>query len=363
MAAPDPLSGTIEEFTATDWKECVANFRPSGPNSFSPESGEAALTGVVPAHKVRGAMRFLLGYNNTETVADKVYIQRTNPVYHPRYERMVCTSAAEEEFKPQSKTASLSTPHTLKTPAVAAVSAAKSLGFRTGYTHAHITARFQPIPWELAEDSIDREHEYQRNTWIDIEPRIEVLSLDGFKLIFAEGESNTPPVSNPKGKEYPAPFGQILVKPDVTMYWKSVPKRFLMPLGLPRNVLAALGKVNDDSFNGFAKGTLLLMGAKLTRTPWALALGTEDPWNYQVMLAFSYFKPPKGKSADTQIDTNHGHNNMPWRGLAVEGALTAGDTNAGKWFLATRTGGSGVASVDPRLIEEASFPTIFRQTT
>lgn len=372
MAAPDPYSGTPEEFNATHWKECVANFRPSGTNSFSQTGGEAALTGYVPAARVRGALRFLIGYNNTETVASfgtapytsTKLIQRTNPVCHPRYPNLVCTSAAEEEFKPADYIQGGQT--RLKVAANTGVLAGTSIGNRAQYKWAKITARFQPIPYDLASDEgINREVEWQRNTWVDLEPRIEFLSLDGFQLIVAEGESNTAPLTNPKGTAFPAPFGQILVKPDIVVRWYLVPSRFVFGLGnFPDKIIAGMGKVNSASFMAFPAGTLLLLGAKMTRYPWPLQDGTEGSHVYNIEFMMSYFNPTKGKSADVQITTNLGHNNTPWRGNTLDAdgnvVITAGDTNAGKWFLATRTGGSGVASVDPRLIEEFDFNLLFR---
>lgn len=373
MAAPDPYAGTVEEFTAAHWKEVVANFRPSGANSFSQTSGEAVLVGLVPAARVRGALRFLIGYNNVETVAtfgtapdtSTQLIQRTNPVYHPRYTNLVCTSAAEEEFKPTGAyVGGGAAARSLKAPSNSTVLSATDLLFRTNYEWAKITARFQPIPYDLAADEgIDRQAaEWQRNVWVDLEPRTEFLSLDGFRLIFSEGEGNTAPLTNPKGTEFPAPFGQILVKPDIVVRWYLVPGGFVMGTNssFPTKIVAGLGKVNASSFLAYPAGTLLFLGAKMTRHPWTLRAGTEGGFLYSIEFMMSYFDPPKGKTGDAQIVTNRGHNNMPWRGTAEEGALVAGDTNAGKWFLATRTGGSGTIAVDPRLIEEYDFNLLFR---
>ncbi|TXH99558.1 MAG: hypothetical protein E6Q76_19610 [Rhizobium sp.] len=370
MAAPDPYAGTSEEFTALHWLECVQSFRPSGANSFSQTSGEAVLTGYVPAARVRGALRFLVGYNNVETVAtfgtppytSTRLIQRTNPVYHPRYTRLICTNAAEEEFKPGDYMPGFGT--RLKAGSNPRRIAATDLGARALYKWAKITARFQPPPYELAGDEgIDRQAaEWQRNVTIDVEPRIEFLSLDGFKLIIAEGETNTAPLTNPKGKEFPAPFGQILVKPDVVVRWFLVPSSFVMGASgsLPDKILACCGKVNSTSFLSCPAGTLLMLGAKMQRFPWPLADGTEPAFVYNIDFMLNYFNPSKGKTGDAQITTNLGHNNAPWRGNAVEGGIVAGDTNAGKWFLATRTGGNGASSVDPRLIEDIDLNLLFR---
>ncbi len=388
MAAPDPYVATEEEFTIADWKEAVANFRPGSGNSFSRESGEASLTGYIPAVKLRGALRFFLGYDNVSGTPK--YINRTNPVYHPFYTNLVCTNAGEEEFKPSDYRAGVG--RILKVAAKSALDYSGSPIFvapkcthRTAYTKARVTLRFQPVQWGFAEDgSIDRDHEYQRNTYPEFEPRTELLSLDGYQLIFAEGESCPGPLTNPKGAAVPAPFGQILVKPDIVFHWKHVPESFVMLNGLPTKILEAMGKVNATAWRGYAAGTLLLVGAKMVRTPWSLAAGTEDLFNYQIALFMSHFNPTKGKTGNTAapITDNLGHNNLPWQGLAhgaavregaiaagLLGAITnAGDTNAGKWFLATRTGGNGALALDgsgkditsdPRLIEAAEFKRIF----
>lgn len=367
MPAPDPLAGTPEEFTIADWKECVGNFRASGPNSFSAESGEASLTGYVPAAKVRGALRFFLGYSTVPQAGPRL-IQRTNPVYHPRYTNLVCTGAAEEEFAPDAGGLKKQANNSLDYGGSPLLAAPK-VTHRSGYKRARVTLRFQPVPYQLASDAdIDdlpgsrADNEHERNTWIEVDPKVETISLDGFTLRYAEGQANTPPLTNPFGKDFPAPFGQLLAKPDLVFNWKSVPKRFLESAGgpsdLPVNIVNCLGKVNDAAFRGYAAGTLLLLGAKMAKVPWPLAMGSETSWNYNVTFMFSFFDPPKGKTGDVQIVTNRGHNNLPYRG-----ELAAGDTNAGRWFLATRTGGAGVAAVDPRLLEESSFLTMFRQPT
>ncbi|AMV24601.1 hypothetical protein VT84_09410 [Gemmata sp. SH-PL17] len=359
MPAPDPLAAGPEAFDASHWKEAVRNFRPSGANSFSSTGAEAVLEGIISGDRVRGALRFFLGYNAVQYLAGTYLIQRTNPAYHPRYTRLICTSVAEEEFKPGTKT--LSSQTRLKVPANGFALAATNVGNRAAYQYAKITARFTPLVHNLfQDDQIDRlAQEWKRNVWVDVEPRIEFLSLDGFTLKFAEGESNAPPVSNPKGTDYPAPFGQILVKPDIVLHWGAVPSDFVLKTDtdLPKNILDGMGKVNRDEFRGYPAGTLLLLGAKLNRVPWALAMGTESAYVYNIELLMNYFNPTKGKASGFNITTNLGHNNMPWRGPSP---VVAGDTNSGKWFLATRTGGSGAASVDPRLVEDYDYIKLFQ---
>ncbi len=394
MSAPDPYAGTEEEFTIADWKEVVANFRPGSGNSFSRRSGEASLTGLIPSVKLRGALRFFLGYDNVSGTPK--YINRTNPVYHPLYTNLICTNAGEEEFSPGDYRAGVG--RVLKVAAKSALSYSGSPIFvaprcthRTAYKKARVTLRFQPVEWGFAEDGgsggggeFDRDHEYQRNTYPEFEPRTEVLSLDGYQLIFAEGENCPGLLTSPKGAAVPAPFGQLLVKPDLVFHWRNVPENFLMQNGLPTKILEAVGKVNATAWRGYPAGTLLLVGAKLIRTPWGLAAGTESLFNYDVALLMSYFNPTKGKTGNpaVPITDNLGHNNLPWQGLAqgaairdgaiaagLLGAITkAGDTNAGKWFLATRTGGNAALTLDGsgkditsdlRLIEAAEFKRIF----
>src|SRR4051812_41653130 len=100
MAAPNPYAGiTAQTFDpATDWKEDAANYSPNGPAMFGPNGGEVALVGKVEALRAVACLRCFLGYSNITPyiggtpAGPPFFLQRTPPVWHPDYPRLVCTS-------------------------------------------------------------------------------------------------------------------------------------------------------------------------------------------------------------------------------------------------------------------------------
>lgn len=369
MAAPDPLRGTPEEFTHQHWREAVASFRPSGANLVSRQKAEAALVGYIDAVKIRGCLRYCLGYNaikhNTGSAGTTMH--RTNPVYHPLYPELYCTGTAEEEFSPTRGNVGVATPKVLGSIPAPALRDATTVGLGGGstflqpvrgkYRAAKVTLRFEPLLGRLLNDEhhLVADHaEYQRNTWIDQEPRVDVVSLSGFQLRYTEGTGLPAGYSSPFTKTYPAEIGQIIVKSDVRVTWRDVPEEYLFGQDdaaslasggakIPTRILYRLGTVNDDTFMGYARGTLALMGARLARTPWPLWVNLKEPqdafeskWEYTVEFLMTHFDPNKGFTGNpaAKITTNRGWNNSIWRG-DLSGAA---DGNAGMWFLATYDG-------------------------
>lgn len=118
-------------------------------------------------------------------------------------------------------------------------------------------------------------------------------------------------------------------------------------------MLARLGTVNDAEFFGYARGTLMFSGVKLTRHPWALHVAplvptdaAESRHHYDCELLFSWFDPDRGFDGNpatalaTSAPARAGWNCLPWRGaLARPFPFVFGsDGNAGKWFFATYDG-------------------------
>lgn len=358
MAAPDPLAGTPGEFTLSDWKEAFRSSSPHGPAMFSKKNGEAGRVGYVPEAKSVGAMRFSLGY--AAVSAGPVFtLQRTPPVFHPKYPRLICTSASDEEFAPDP------TGRSVKKAAEGAVNAARTLGNRGRYKKSRVTLRFSPVKYPiLADDAIPNRQEWRRWCWIDQEPRTEVLSLSGFQMRYIEGTGLAAPSSSPLLQPYPAEAGAVIIKSDLRVVWEDVPEDYVMAVGtvFPFNILSGLGKVNSANWQNFFKGTLLLNGVKFTRDPWALALGTESAFSYTIEFLMSFFDPPKGFTGNppvslTRVDPvtgeptdPRGHNCFPWRGN-----FTAGDINAGRWFAASFTGDPG----DKRMYDSFNFDKLF----
>lgn len=425
MSAPNPYGGTDEDFDpTTHWGsfpgptpgrtytgESVASHDPSGEGFYSQEAGEESITGVIDSKRLRGFLRYCLGYNNM-TTASSYMLQRTNPICHPRFTNLVCTGVAHRPFRPIRQTAvSGSTNQKLKLPrnddftGVVAVTEAgpgstpHTFPYFAGYDKEQVTLRFSPAPYRFAVDDASLK-EYQRNTIIDTEPRTEVLTLSGFQMIYAEGNGNTAPITNPYPKVAPGELGQVLIKPDVKISWFRVPEKFISQNSInapgqlyPSKILRALGKVNKTDWISYKKGTLLFSGVHFMRKPWSLAAGgggvTEYPanaresiFNYDVEFLFTHFDPPKGYhnnalivdgtvlgTGTTGADTR-GHNCLPYRGEPTGALIASDDKNAGKWFIATYSGqanyiGNPVDAANPgskTLYEYSNFDNIFDST-
>ncbi len=359
MSAPDPYAASPEVFNVSHWKEAVKSFRPSENNFFSRDNAEGSLVGYVEASRIRAALRNMIGYDNTAFPAGpgSGIIQRTNPITHPVYTNLYCTSAAESQFRPPYRNA-------LQGPVVAQLKIPQkgtgpgggpSLGNYAGYQMAQMVLRFQPLPYPVLEDTaIAFGQEYLRNTWIETEtPNVDFLSLDGFQQTFFEGSGCPAPTSNPcipgstpPANQVPSEFGIPIAKSDVVVHWKNVPNAFLMTTGttIPSGIVGFLGGLNGDMFFGYPQGTMLFTGVRLKRNMWGLAAGTQDLIFWDVDFHFRYFDPPKGvtgpalveiKNPDPTKDFTRGWICHPWRG-----STATGDLNAGLWFGASFDGTS-----------------------
>lgn len=363
---PDPITGLLMEFKETDFKEVLKMMRPSGENIFSKKRGESSASYFVPSRCLEAAMRYFIGYDAVTNSAPFV-LQRKNPIRHPRYSQLWANGVAEVEFKPDSKTAAR-----LKRAASFALRTdkPKRLPYRTGYDWAQLLVRFGPVDYDVREDfdpdfpdlSAARK-EYLRNLALDTEPRVETVETK-LPFTFIEGTLCPAPYTNPKGLQVIAERAQLILRPDLLLAWRDVPEKWIMKTAtlVPSLILDALGKLNDDEFLGYPKGTLLLMGAKLTKSPWTLlpeGVGfppiLESRFYYDVELLVNWFDPTKGftGASPVQITTNRGHNNFMWPGSQVVGGTT--DPNGGRWFVATLNGNTDGKA----LYEYTSYPKIF----
>lgn len=376
MAAPDPYAGIpTQVFTASNWKEDARNYSPNGSAMFGPQGGEAGIVGTVDWLRTTACMRFFLGYSNITPIypaGGPYYLQRTPPVYHPQFPRLVCSSVAAEAYHLEPvgnggvysiKTTETTLPANNGWPSGYDTVYGTPLNYQTSYDKSRVTARFAPVPYLMLGDSVTHAYgpggqEWTRWTWINQSPKAEILSLTGFQQIFYEGSGfATPPAptSNPSGNAFPSDIGQVLVKSDIEIIWEDVPEGWIfgrdsgdMPNSFPRNILLGLGTVNETNFLNYLAGTLLLNGVVLQRKPWPLACGGESFTNYTVRFQCSFFDPTKGYSLIAGVPTQlnrvngageptdpRGHNCFPWRGSFV-----SGDLNAGLWFGASFSGSS-----------------------
>jgi len=345
MAAPDPLAGTPEEFRPQDWREAVGSFHPAGGDHFTGDGGgDAALVGVIADDRVRGFHRYALGYAVSVSEGNQPFaLRRTHPLRHPRWRELAATATGAVAYAPKGRGLRR---------AVSAMGQTALPAFAS-YKLAKATIQFGPVAYSYADDQdlppytipddtgqysgVTIPAEWLRYTVYDLAPKVDYLEIENCRLIFSEGD-----VQKPKGRFFQSPTVQILAKPDLTVTTYRLPGDFLFRgnSGQPDNVLRGLGKVSKRDWSGYAAGTLLFLGAKMTRKRWALREGAESPWLWEVSYMFSVFDPPKGIYNGTIIPTNRGHNNMPWQGDRdpTTGLPVVGDVNTGRWFFATRTG-------------------------
>lgn len=373
MPPPNPLAGGPEDFTDADWYELAANWHPGGGDHFTGDGdGEAVLVAKVSNAKLPGCLRYCLGYSAVDNQSP-YSLSRKLPVKHPRWQELICTAAHGHPFKPKGDVVN---PVMGRRAVKKYVAAAPNVGTFSGYSNyelSRVTLRFEAKPWEAKQDGetllyqqspggqYSFRSEWKRFTEIEVAPTVEQLSLDGFVLIYAEGTGTAHPVTSPQGRAFPAPFAQLLVKADIVVRTHRLPEDFLFTENSfrPRNVLYSLGKVNKYAWNSMPAGTLLHTATKLTRRRWGLRLSGESQYLWTAEHYFNYFNPTKGVTGGsaTQITTNLGHNNMPYRGAVDEnGAILTGDTNAGKWFYATRSGNAS----DAPLLESFDIAQLWR---
>lgn len=391
MAAVNPFAGDASRRfdPLLHWKEDAKNYSPNGAAMFGPNGGEAGLVGNVDCARSIAAFRFFLGYSNITPVypaGGTYYLNRTPPVYHPKFPRLVCVSVAGEDFGLYPLGIG-NGPKSIKNietvlPALPAgaptsynVVDGTSISFMTSYRKTKVTARFAPVPYRMLNDSQinigNGGDEWKRWVYVNTNPKAELLSLSGFKQRYFEGTGTAAPVSSPSGNDYPSDVGTVLVKCDVEIIWKSVPEEWIFSrdtvntvdvVPFPRNILLGLGSVNSTNFMNYLAGTLRLDSARLDRSPWPLCAGTESRFNYDVTFGCSFFDPEKGYTgAGPPVKLNRvdgsgeptdprGHNCMPWRGN-----FTASDINAGLWFGASYTGGA----TDQGLFRKTEFRKLF----
>src|SRR6185503_9807040 len=291
MPATNPFTGDPDrDFTDSDWKQAVADVDPGGGDNFSSDGGgESTLAGVkVPFNKLQAFHRYWLGYQ--QCVADGVggvVLKRTLPKTHPLWPELTADYVHTVAYKPDANVSQESALLGLKRKVTPALST--TVPYFAGYKSARATIGFKDLPYELLDDSgVSGVNQWQRDgdtkygtpsysfpaewlrfTGIDPAPRIEILSLDGFTLCYADGKGNSSPTTNPAGpntqgqpNSTPAPVGQLLVKADLALTTSKLPQGFLFKSGevLPRNILAALGKVNRYTLFNKVPGTLLFCG-------------------------------------------------------------------------------------------------------
>lgn len=347
MPAPFPITTDIDgdSFTRDDWKERIAAFSPAGPDVFSLDQSEAVLEGDIPWEKRYSFVLTALGYSTTVGYQ----LTRFLPIAHPWYPYLYAHSVSVLGYKVDATDAT-----TLKQDAI---DPATTFDF-TGYVKARVTIRFKQQPWEfLDDDEIDAFAEYERYCYdVDREGSLEVISQTGRTMKFAEGAPKT------NNAQFPTEIGCFAYKDVINYRWMFVPKEYVCGTANPDNLAflkidPCVGKLNDATFLGYPKGTLLLHPPKVERFLWPLRTSSEtaSAFGYHIIFPFQHFDPPDGVTPQVYF----GHNNLPWGG-AINSTSRVPDTTVGigKFYYATNDGTTGGTGNIP-LLEYASFPTMF----
>lgn len=290
-------------YTASDWKEAIGNEQQGG-ETFAVEGGQASIAVKVPWAKARQFVRFVLGWSYLNdfdgTVASYTLI-RENPQQHPRMPWLYASSVSLSGLGP------------VGTPGVgtkeSGVYGSASLP-NAKYDTIVATVQFRDYPWAFKGNSPSYNAilEAQRNVFISATPSVEVISAEGLNNIkFANG-----PIA---GSAAPAPFGTLMSKTTYTLNWMWVPHEYISttayPILTPSKILGCVGKVNNDTFLGFAPGTLLAQAPVFE--PMRFPIGCIDStlgfYGWNVRLPIQFFDPPRGVE-----DANYrGHLCIPYR--------------------------------------------------
>lgn len=345
----------------TDWLEIISADSSPSEAHFSLDQQEAVLVGYIPWNKERSAINYFLGYSYVDS---NYVLHRNNPELHAKFPWLVATEISLKPFVPVPNFDNMA-PLVATNPFAPNMPSPFDSDEITLYIATHklslATVRFRSVRYNILDDVqiTDPRMEWQRNVYIDLEPHVESLSVDGIsQLVFAEDASPNGPVVNPDtGKRPPfsAPLSEKLGITNFTLNWLNVPFDYLSNedyLFYPANILACMGKVNSDNFpfgadDPFLPGTLLFEGSpRFTQKPIPVASATPGSPLLAVDIALDlrYFSPKKGNTSSTY----YGWNLMPWRGRS-------GDPAGGEYFYATRGG----ELTDPPLNGSAPFNNIF----
>lgn len=283
-------------FDFANWLERVAVEGPCGADTFTRDGTQAALCGMVLWSQLEALVYGALGYSWIDApqvaattlspgattyapIVSAYQLRRVLPANHPRYRGLVCTSVSAQPFRP---TATTYAPYrgfpVAPGPAIAE------------YAYAYVTLTFGQVKYQLYTDELMQifgKQEYERYTYVEPEPVLEVLGSGADILKFAAG-----PYS---GQEFQGGPAAYLPKQRLRYHWIDVPSAWLFNGEVPVNVKAGYGKVNQTDFLGFPAGTLLLQGATFEKRLLPLIPATATrPFSYDVVFDFLEFDPTRG---------------------------------------------------------------------
>lgn len=349
MPALYPEPNPQDEFTLADWREAVATAKPGGADSYSRRSGTASLVVHVAANKVRSFRAFVTGHSRGDATTFKLF--RANPPRHPEFPEMRAVRVAVNRLSPKARAAT--DPITVQPIQVVwrySDDPEAEVPRFTAYEQAECTVTFELLPYEMATDDDPRflsagGQEYRRNTALfeSTDPKLEIMMSEradaGTWLKWAESAGGPPNGPN-VGAGFGGFVGQFQIMTDFVLAWFGVEHTFLFDNYAPKKLVAGLGSVNKDDWNGFPAGTLRIDGVRLQkyRLPiWVRQsnVGVLPVFEHDVFLMLKHFDPPLG--ATNPI--TRGFNTFCW-------------ANSGKYFCAKRGNGSFY-------LPEATFDNVF----
>lgn len=292
----NPLAGSEADFTQGSWREYVSN-RSLSSYTGTAHDGEAILVGHIPGWKLLGAMRYCLGwqYATGDTVTG--FLLRRDPVRHPYLSNWRCVQADAVPFAPQKVPTVLAPDTPLRTQVTSPDDI--DLGGYANYDRITLTLRFKPPVYSLGtnpDSATGSVAEWNRYVERNI-PRAQVqtIGVPHGRMVIVEG-----PLANDVSAA--AEIVTQFCTADIQFTWHRVPERWVIGTnGVPRWLLAGLGKANLTEWNSYPKATLFCDSITLGKYPWPWKVpGTgEDDFLYDVQFSFLHRDPYNGFAAST----------------------------------------------------------------
>lgn len=312
------VGSDLVDFASSEGTSAVAHFehnRASCTRVYNMDDPTGAVGGYEKAYRYA---KVILGYPETKTSGGGIkYIARTLPHGINRFVRsdgkpfLFATKCKIQGLAP---TTYGSPPDGNKFPE---------------YKHFRFTVEYETLPWEVKTDGqvsyegggglVTYEAGWERYVTKIARPAGEFFTIQPTSGVAAGGIAYQYVGVTPANVT--AGIGKLLAFCNLQVTWHQIPETavpsvFVNPSLTARSYIeTTIGKVNNAEFNGYAKGTLLLLGASMT--PYRSPFGDRI---FDVTYMFKYFEPVADK----------GHNYLfrPASNAFIE-VTTSGATNIG----------------------------------
>ena len=181
------------------------------------------------------------------------------------------------------------------------------------FEYVYLDIFYNTLPYSVEFESGFDGDEYHRFTTHIVAPSIEFLKVgrptDGQQLY---NYTSTNAAVNNKQVNFGATT--IVQKGDLMVKWFLVPEEFIFFEGVPGNIADGVGCVNNNNFQGWSAGSLLLLPPQFE-----IFIHPTDPVNpnhtphrlYNITFPFKFFDPPQFPGdVGTFLG---GHNSAPWQ--------------------------------------------------